>query len=514
MRRKLQELFGIDLRSLAAFRIALGLVLALDQLCRLRDLHAHYTDWGILPRHSLGNRWWAWHGLLHHYSGEASYQAALLWISVGLALALMFGFHTRWAAFLSWLFLISLHTRNPYILQGSDLLFRSLLFWSIFLPLEARWSIDAARKRFAWEEHRPKSVYCAASAALLLQVCLVYWCSGLLKSYSDWVTEGTAVRDALLTDCWTTDFGRSLLAYPELLRRLTQGTYWLEVIGPTLAFSPLWTGPIRILVVLSFFLFHVPGLGTTMLLGAFPYVSALSWLVFLPSSFWDWIERRVSSKIPDAAGEPEATVGFASGAPIRSTRPINLLVATIFLYVLLWNLQIFQWGILKRFPTSFWSAAYTLRLDQRWNMFAPYPARQDGWYVIVGTTEDGWQMDLFRGGTAVVWSKPPRVSDHIPSYRWRSYLTHLWRKQGAPRLPEYARYLCRWWNSTHHGPNRIVALEIYYLCEEIVDGKQEGRPKRYLLYEHQCATDPWDFGPLDLPGTLTLPDLPSDLDNT
>lgn len=41
-----QVLFGLDVRSLAAYRIAVGLVVIGDLLDRAHDLKAHYTDQG------------------------------------------------------------------------------------------------------------------------------------------------------------------------------------------------------------------------------------------------------------------------------------------------------------------------------------------------------------------------------------------------------------------------------------------------------------------------------------
>ena len=46
---KLDDWFAVDLRSLAAFRIALASVLLYDLIDRARDLRAHYTDAGLLP---------------------------------------------------------------------------------------------------------------------------------------------------------------------------------------------------------------------------------------------------------------------------------------------------------------------------------------------------------------------------------------------------------------------------------------------------------------------------------
>lgn len=46
----LDRSFGIDLHSLAALRIALGLVLLVDLAARVSLLSALYTDAGLLPR--------------------------------------------------------------------------------------------------------------------------------------------------------------------------------------------------------------------------------------------------------------------------------------------------------------------------------------------------------------------------------------------------------------------------------------------------------------------------------
>jgi hypothetical protein len=47
---KLSETFGADLRSLAAFRIGVALLILYDLSQRSRDLVAHYTDLGLIPR--------------------------------------------------------------------------------------------------------------------------------------------------------------------------------------------------------------------------------------------------------------------------------------------------------------------------------------------------------------------------------------------------------------------------------------------------------------------------------
>lgn len=42
-----------------------------------------------------------------------------------------------------------------------------------------------------------------------------------------------------------------------------------------------------------------------------------------------------------------------------------------------------------------------LGLNQKWDMFAPRPVVEDGWYVIDGTLRNGRHVDLFRNGAEV-----------------------------------------------------------------------------------------------------------------
>jgi hypothetical protein len=60
-RAKVVEVFSADLRSLAAFRIVLALLVLAVLANRATDLSAHYTDQGVLPRtvllEEVLNRW-------------------------------------------------------------------------------------------------------------------------------------------------------------------------------------------------------------------------------------------------------------------------------------------------------------------------------------------------------------------------------------------------------------------------------------------------------------------------
>ena len=139
----LSDVFGIDTRSLAVFRIGLALTILLDLVLRAQDLGAHYTDAGVLPRALLaaevGSRIpWApvLLNLNPHFLFGGLIGQALVFVAAGAtAVLLLVGWRTWWVTVASWILLASLHGRNPGVLNTGDVVLRMLLFWSMFLPL-------------------------------------------------------------------------------------------------------------------------------------------------------------------------------------------------------------------------------------------------------------------------------------------------------------------------------------------------------------------------------------------
>src|SRR5262249_35841222 len=146
-----------------------------------------------------------------HASESPLALAGLFGLSTVAALAMLVGFQTRVATVLSWYLLASLQARNPWLAaMGGDRLLRIFLFWGCLLPLDARFSIDAARDpRLRETGNRYESI---AGAALLVQVALVYFATGWLKKTSRWL-DGTAVFYVLHLDYYATSFGVWLREY-------------------------------------------------------------------------------------------------------------------------------------------------------------------------------------------------------------------------------------------------------------------------------------------------------------
>ena len=127
MKSKIEELFGADLRSLAALRIGVALVLIVDLCQRTSDLEAHYSDFGVAPRSlaidNLGSRWFV---SLHFLSGTWQVQALLFLLAGVFAVALLIGYRTRLATVCSWFLCVSLNVRNFHVVASGDMLLRAI----------------------------------------------------------------------------------------------------------------------------------------------------------------------------------------------------------------------------------------------------------------------------------------------------------------------------------------------------------------------------------------------------
>src|SRR5215211_6204755 len=298
---KIVEIFGADLRSLAAFRIVLAGLVLLDLAGRAPDLYAHYTDRGVLPRdillqEALLNRW---QFSLNLMSGELLVQALLFGVAALAALALLVGYRTRLMSIVVWVLLISIQARNPMILNTGDTLLRLLLLWGILLPLGAHWSVDRALK--AAPPRLSMRFLSLATVGLFLQIALMYWVTAILKSGEEWRVDGTALYYALSIDEITTQIGAYLYQFPTLLMVLTFATILLEAFGPFLLFSPILTGPVRTGAVLAFMGLHF-GVWLTLYLGMFPWISALCMVCFLPGWFWDSAAPKLGTVLPKQHG--------------------------------------------------------------------------------------------------------------------------------------------------------------------------------------------------------------------
>lgn len=504
---KAREGFGLDLRSLALFRVLLGLTILRDLFMRAEagGLRAFYTDAGLLPRHLLTERMMPdAHFSIHLMGGEAWQVFLLFLLQAALALLLMVGYRTRLVTFLSWVMMISLHNRNPIILTGADTLLRVALFWSMFLPLGRYFSLDALRLA------TPVRMQFASigTLAFILQICLVYWCTVYFKKSDIW-WNGEALSYTLQLDQYATRLGLWLRDQTWAHKPGSYLSLYWEALGPFLLFIPFRTGFFRFVAVVGFVLLHL-GMWLTMDLGIFPMISIVTWLALLPGIFWEAVRRQFRF----VSGEGFERWRLAWGArwhafnkeswlmqhlqawPIairerlehrlgqhredRRSWAGGLLAGFFLLYVIAWNVRGLEYERYVQYFPSRWNVlGQALRLDQKWSMFAPAPQKVDGWFVVEAELRNGAIIDLLTG-KPVQWEKPDLVIDTVPNRRWSKYQLRI-RTSHKSHLKRYAEYLAREWDSQNAYPRKVKIVKIHFM-RELYLGQASTPPHRTTLW--------------------------------
>jgi hypothetical protein len=466
LRERVRLLLGIDLRSLALFRITCGLLLLVDLAGRARLLEANYTDFGAHPRAvALAYREPNLLPSLHWLAGSLRVEAGLFAVAAAVALLLLVGWRTRIATVLSWFLLVSLHARNELVLDGGDHLLRHLLFWSMFLPLGARWSLDARQRASPLAD---PIVFTPASAALLLQVASVFLVTGLAKTGPEW-TDGTAIRYAIDRRWWTLPVGDWLLAHRWLPELLTPLVRWGEILGPLALFSPLWAIPLRALAIVGL-LGLLTGLGLGLRLNLFPFIAGSGLLLFLPPACWDALGRRsaVFRRIPEAPPAPRA--GWRRGA---ATLGHGAVLALLLLLAVWMNARTLDEALSP--PPALARIGAALRIEQGWKMYAPSPKHVDVWFEHRGRLANGAPVDLDRATGGAGWAEVERA---WRDYRFQYQLQKLAATKLQPSLRAYAAWLCRRWNLDRTGGSRLEHVSVVPIVQPIAIRDEPEQPAR------------------------------------
>ncbi len=372
------------------------------------------------------------------------------------------------------------------VLQGGDVLLRLMLFWSMFLPLGARASLDRWLTNSPDEKTNNEPQLSVATVAVLLQVCFVYWFTAALKTDASWRMDGTAIGYALSIDQLSRPLGRALLHYPDALRILTFATVALERFGPLLALLPFWR--LRLLMVAIFIGFHF-AMGLCLTLGVFTFIAPAAWLLFVPTEFWEFADTRFGAsgtRLREIMGRMRARVA-ARGSLTRSI-PMWRAVAQqasagfFLLYIFAWNFRALDFNRYQPyFPQSWNWIGEALRIDQIWNMFAPFPLKEDGWLVAAATLNDGRKVNLINGAP-LSWAEQANLSGTFRDAQWQKYLLNLWPVENAAHRGYYVAYLVRQWNGSHAPAERVKTLDLVYMQQDNIAGFRKAKAKKVVLW--------------------------------
>lgn len=416
----------VDPRPGALFRVALGLTV-LHYLANLSvDVSNFWSDAGILPRHTPGVSFMPG---LFDLVGSPWAVGALYSAGVVAVVAFTLGYRTRVATVASWIFITSLHRRNPYINDGGDELVRNLLFLAMFTDLGKAYSLDVAlgRKRIG-----PVSALGVRFAGL--HSAILYLLTGFIKARSGWLTGNPIFAGAQLTG-FLRPPGALLLQYPALSRASTLITLVFELAFAFMAFSPVRVPLSRALAIVASLAVQL-GILITMRVGVFTEAMIAILFVLVQPQWLDWLATRWRwAGRATAAALQNVNPDSGPSSPVRSG---SLLPTVSFVFLAAHSLALLGWGPLSgHVPSPTWLDAerHLLSLSQSASLFTdndPIPRWESPGVTVKGDTVN------------VLMATEPGVVALEPEWRmsrWYKLNFHT-RNQGFP-FEGIGRFLCR-----------------------------------------------------------------------
>ncbi|HEU4410351.1 MAG TPA: HTTM domain-containing protein [Polyangiaceae bacterium] len=303
----------VDRRLLGLFRIYFGGALLIDVLRRVPDAAFFYSSSGALSNHYA-----LFNPLIRPYfsiytafstTGEVRFA---FFATAAVYLLYLVGYRTKLMQVLSFFLYAQLNARNTFVENGGTVVFALLAFWTMFLPLGDRFSVDALRRSLrARREHAPEALnergafraprehfYSLAILAVTVQIAAIYFFNTVHKTGYTW-RHGESIHWVL----WQNRIATHLAAWlrmhePSWLSPvLTKATLIIEGAAPVLVFSPVAQRYLRTLHVALTVGLHA-GIALLMTLGPFSYVMIGLNALLLPPELFDGAAARWAARKP------------------------------------------------------------------------------------------------------------------------------------------------------------------------------------------------------------------------
>ena len=253
-------------QQIRVFRAVFGIILFAYLASRTLDLELFYSERGILPLAAIpeiiGNV--TAYSLLGYFTSKA-----MLWIfHITLLISLLtmaFGVFPKISAFIAAVLHVSFLHRNMTVAYGVDAISTYFLVYLCFADGTSH-ILSSVAFRFAQ-----------------LQVCIIYFYSGLMKLGGPRWWRGEAVWDVLINHQLARWDFSWVASFPVLITLATYGTIVWEIYFPVL----VWIKPVRRATLLGGLLLHL-GIGVALNIPYFAAVMVSTYILFLEPGEIDW----------------------------------------------------------------------------------------------------------------------------------------------------------------------------------------------------------------------------------
>ncbi len=490
------NLYGLDLRSIAFFRIALGLNIILNILqYRLFNISAFYGREAIVPIEHIRKFYGENFSLLFSIENEPLILVYFL-ITLFLAILYTLGIKSRWLSWPLLLLFAGIVNRNPMAAHGVEFLIEISLFWGIFLPLDNSYSLAPDRR-----DH-PSEIRGLLVCGILFQIALVYFTSYITKTGDLW-TSGLAVF-SLTADLTHANFLSTVLAnLPGVSKFLTYFSLIIELALPFLIFSPIFSRKARTLAAFLIVFLHF-GLASTIYVGPFHFITLCFAILLLPDSFWN----KFNIKKDKNFGSLKIGEWRLFDKLPANLQTIGLRIAQVFVVIMM--VVIFQRNFQKWGQESFLADGINLSsglksiaeakpLDfdfvtgvfkQPWWLFAPNPHKDMGTMVLLGRTANNETVDIVNNQILSVSQDPkykvPVFDKSIHNnFRNCRFTLSFYTRKYLNKLPvelykRWTEHEYQRWISAHPDQPLLELSLYYYAIPTRIENDQIVREKGFL----------------------------------
>ncbi len=462
LRAWVDALADLDPRSLACFRIGLGVVLIYDvglawDVIDLWPGMQAYFDGLPLPH-------WA------QPAGDVATLKLLFGLYAVLALGLVLGYQTRFCA-LALLLATGIHRCVSQTVDYHDDVLFHALFWAQFMDLGQYFSFDGrgVTRTDRWSR--------VGTFGLVFNVAYIYISTVVEKSDPAWWPDGTAVYYALSDVALSGVLGRWAVAHLPLFvfKMLSYQALLMELLGGLLILSPWARARCTGWILLS--LLQV-GLWACMRLESFPATMFTVQAALVPALLW-------------------ARLGVAGRTSVVVSRPhwqrnllLSLLVGTVLLNAegrRLARLIDAEEPLPYRGASSIYQLRKIFHLQARWAMYAPSPPDYVGWWVCVGRTRSGAEIDPITG--IVPTFKPPNNAGWPFGGLGSVYWFYEPDEEGYVQ-EEYTDFI-RWRDKRYTPQNEqlthFLLFYVYVPYEPVAEGPHEPMPMLVTRWPEEDA---------------------------
>jgi predicted DCC family thiol-disulfide oxidoreductase YuxK len=221
-------------RVLGLYRVAIGLLTIYSFALWAKDVAVFFSDDGVLTTRTLASAMGReYHTILQWFGSPFTVRLALAALFAA-ALCFTVGWHTRLASITLYLLVVSFHERNNLVLNGGDTVLRTMLFFFMFAPAGAAFSVDALRRRLRSPDAPPALISPWAQRMMQVQVAVIYFVTAYAKSRGALYHEGVAMYYIFGLVDFNVRGVEQLMNYPLAYSFLTYAVLLVEVAIPFL----------------------------------------------------------------------------------------------------------------------------------------------------------------------------------------------------------------------------------------------------------------------------------------